>query len=308
MAVTYFPFNSIVVGGVPDRPANAETLAAYLAGFFSNGVLMQDDTALQVSASSGMSVQIAAGVGNINGKTIHNDAAEIITLEAASATLDRIDRIIFRLNEADRLMEFAVLKGTPASSPTAPEITQGAGIYEMCLAEIRIPAGATSITSSYITDKRSDASLCGLSSIAPHMQDIEHGGTGGKTAAAALENLGIKDYIVDEGVSGIWTYQKWASGKAELSGTCITSAAYDLDTAYGGMYYNKNVLAVSIPFELINPQETQVFATTIGSGLDLASKASMVDNVRVGTFWLNPTAYSLPVGCRVHFKIEGRWK
>lgn len=190
MAVTYFPFNSIMVGGVPDRAANAESLAAYLAGFFSNGVLMQDDTALQVSASSGMSVQIAAGVGNINGKTIHNDAAEIITLEAASATLDRIDRIIFRLNETDRLMEFAVLKGTPASSPAAPALTQDANIYELCLAEVRIPAGATSITSSYITDTRKNETLCGVSEIAPHLQGIAEGGTDADNAEDARKNLG----------------------------------------------------------------------------------------------------------------------
>lgn len=178
MAVTFFPFNSIVVDGVPDRPANAENLAAYLAGFFSNGVLMQTDTALKVEASSGMNVQIHAGMGNINGKTILADAAEIITLDTASASLARIDRVVFRLDEVNRLMEFDVLKGTPASSPVAPALTQGADVYELCLAEIRVPAGATTILANYITDTRLDADLCGVASIAPHMQDLGHGGTG----------------------------------------------------------------------------------------------------------------------------------
>ena len=197
MAVTFFPFNSIVVDGVPDRPANAENLAAYLAGFFSNGVLMHVDTALQVEAYSGMNVQINAGMGNINGKAILADAAEIIALKTASASLGRIDRVVFRLDETNRVMEFDVLTGTPASSPAAPELTRRADVYEMCLAEIRVPAGATSITASHITDTRADETLCGRASIPAHMQDLKCGGTGLSVNTAeelllALGGLSIK--------------------------------------------------------------------------------------------------------------------
>lgn len=192
MAVTFFPFNSMVIDGVPDRPANAENLAAYLAGFFSNGVLMQTDAALKVEASSGMNVQIHAGMGNINGKTILADAAEIITLDPASASLGRIDRVVFRLDEANRLMEFDVLKGTPASNPTAPALKKGADVYEMCLAEISVPAGVSTILASHIKDTRADEMLCGAATIPPHMQDMEHGGTGisAKTKEALLAALG----------------------------------------------------------------------------------------------------------------------
>lgn len=171
MAVTFFPFNSIVVDGVPDRPANAENLAAYLAGFFSNGVLMQEDTALKVEAYSGMEVQIHAGMGNINGKTILSDAAEIVTLATANASLDRIDRVVFRLDKVKRLMEFDVLTGTPASNPAAPALTQTADIYELCLAEIRVPAGASEILASYITDTRVDIELCGAANIPKHIHN-----------------------------------------------------------------------------------------------------------------------------------------
>ena len=197
MAVTFFPFNSIVVDGVPDRPANAENLAAYLAGFFSSGVVMQEDTALKVEAYSGMKVQIHAGMGNINGKTILADAAEIVTLAAANASLARIDRVVFRLDETNRIMEFDVLKGTPASSPVAPALTRNSSIYEMCLAEIRVPAGATSIAASYITDTRSNLTICGASQIPEHShKDIlwSNASPSSSFAGQTVTVSGLEDY------------------------------------------------------------------------------------------------------------------
>ena len=196
MAVTSFPFNSIVVDGVPDRPANAESLAAYLAGFFGNGIAMQADTALQVEPAGEMDVCIRAGMGNINGKVIIANAAEIITLDTASASLNRIDRVVFRLDEVNRRMEFGVLTGTPAADPVAPELTRGADIYEMCLAEIRVPAGASEILANYITDTRADADLCGImhshgaGGILDTVVPIEKGGHGKTTAEEGLLALG----------------------------------------------------------------------------------------------------------------------
>lgn len=213
MAVTYFPFNSIVVDGVPDRPANAENLAAYLAGFFSNGVLMQEDTALKVEASEEMLVQIHAGMGVINGKSIRNDSAHILALDNASASLDRIDRIIIRLDETARYMMFDVLKGTPASNPVPPALTQAADIYELCLAEIRVPAGASEILASYITDTRADAELCGVANIPAHMQDLEHGGTGisAETKEALLLALGgISEELLWQNASPTSSFAKQA--------------------------------------------------------------------------------------------------
>ena len=44
---------------------------------------------------------------------------------------------------------------------------------------------------------------------------ISNGGTGAETAAEAMINLGVADYVVEQGESGNWTYKKWNSGEVE---------------------------------------------------------------------------------------------
>lgn len=161
MAIKYFPFNSIVTNGVPDRPANAETLAAYMGAVYKDGVLRKTDTSLQVKAFSGMEIQVLYGAGIIDGKIMVNDSLAFLTVEPADLTLKRIDRVIFRLNTVERLMELVILKGTAGAFPEAPELTQNDLIYEMCLAEISVGAGVTEITSADITDTRDDNGVCG---------------------------------------------------------------------------------------------------------------------------------------------------
>lgn len=74
---------------------------------------------------------------------------------------------------------------------------------------------------------------------------VESGGTGVATLAELLAALGVKDYIVEQGTSGNWTYQKYASGYADLwwRGT-VTPTSY---TAVGSMVYT-NIIRLSMPF------------------------------------------------------------
>lgn len=188
MSKMYFPFNSIVVGGVADRAANAESFAAYFKGVIRNGVLFGEDS-LKAETISGMNLRVLSGTAYINGKVYTTDEAEVITIETASATLGRIDRVVLRLSEADRLMELDVLKGTPASSPVAPALTRRADTYELCLAEVTVPAGATSILASYIKDTRASPDLCGwvTSLVQPDTFIYQCNGSN--------DNVTLKDYI-----------------------------------------------------------------------------------------------------------------
>lgn len=160
MGKIYFPFNSIMVDGKPDRAADAETLARYLGGVITNGVIFSANS-LKVATAGGMGLNILPGTAYINGKIFYMDEAEAVTLDTANATLDRIDRIVVRLSEIERKIDVAVLKGTPASTPQAPALTRGGDVYELCLAEVRVPAAVTAIAASYITDTRKNKELCG---------------------------------------------------------------------------------------------------------------------------------------------------
>lgn len=158
MAQKYGFFNS--VDG--DRKYDADDIGNYFLKLISDGVFATPATAMQVTAAGGMAVSVAAGWGFIKCKYINNTAAAQFTLAAADVVLNRIDRVVIRLDKDNRTMSLAVKQGTAASTPTAPALTrQSSGIWELSLAQIYVGAGVTSITQANITDERANTSLCG---------------------------------------------------------------------------------------------------------------------------------------------------
>lgn len=87
-----------------------------------------------------------------------------------------------------------------------------------------------------------------LHSIITRITPIEYGGTGAVTAESALTNLGVNDYVVEEGTSGIWHYVKYASGYVELHG--FKTASVSLTVAWGYSFYGTAVPESAYPFEL----------------------------------------------------------
>lgn len=158
MAQKYGFFNS--VDG--DRKYDADDIGNYFLKLISDGVFATPATAMQVTAAGGMVVSVAAGWGFIKCKYINNTAAAQFTLAAADVVLNRIDRVVIRLDKDNRTMSLAIKQGTAASTPTAPALTrQSSGIWELSLAQIYVGAGVTSISQANITDERANTSLCG---------------------------------------------------------------------------------------------------------------------------------------------------
>ena len=154
-----FCFNSI--NG--DRKYKAEDFREYFATFIGNGVFPNPSTNLQcIGENEDMTVTLKVGNGWIDGALYVNDNDLILPIDVADGVLNRIDRIVLRMDTVGRAINAVVKKGTFASSPVAPELQRDADAYEIGIADIYVAAGATQITQANITDLRLDTSLCGI--------------------------------------------------------------------------------------------------------------------------------------------------
>ena len=127
-----------------------------------NGVVGTSD--MQVTApSSGLSVNIATGQAWVQGTQspfqgsyyVYNDATYSLPIGAANASNPRIDLIGIQIIDAaygggTSSTAFVDIQGVPAPTPSAPS----APANFLTLAQVTVPAGATSIISGDIADKR----------------------------------------------------------------------------------------------------------------------------------------------------------
>lgn len=155
--VTYGFFDSID----GDRKYNADDISNYFLKLISNGVFATPANAMQVQASSGMTVKVSPGWGFINCKWINNDTDFYLTLDESDIILNRADRIVLRLNKNNRMIEIAVKKGTPGENAYAPALQRDETIWELSLAYVYVWAGQTEIVQANIGDERGYSDLCG---------------------------------------------------------------------------------------------------------------------------------------------------
>ena len=145
---------------------DADDASGYLSTRLSGVYSTDEDFA--VTPGGDLTVTVSAGQAwvrpaRFRGRSIIMEQPETITLTAADTVRTRIDRLVLRYDAAAKKTSLTVLTGTPDSaSPTAPEITRTALVYDLCLAEIRRPAGSTEITAADITDTRADEDVCGV--------------------------------------------------------------------------------------------------------------------------------------------------
>ena len=172
---------------------DADDASGYLATRLSGVYSAEED--FSVTAQGGLSVQVSAGQAWVHperfkGRSIIMEQPTTVALTAADPVRSRIDRIVLRYDAAAKKTRLQVLEGTPDSaSPAAPAITRTELIYDLCLAEIKRPAGSTAVTVADIYDTRADETVCGV------MRD----GAAGIPAATLIKKLRDEINKVDKG-------------------------------------------------------------------------------------------------------------
>ena len=152
----------------------AEPVMRWLHGRTS-GVFGGDGNLAVEAVGGSYAVTVSDGTGwmsNANGDGIvfwvDNQAEESqklrLTPDIADQVLPRIDRVVVTWETTDyvALPTVTILKGTAASNPQPPSLTNNTLRRQISLARIQIPAGASTISSSMITDERLDSSVCGI--------------------------------------------------------------------------------------------------------------------------------------------------
>lgn len=150
----YTFFNS---EGDDRRRYNAFDFATYFDDLFASGVVHKSDSALKTSVKEGMTLKIADGSAFILGYRYELKGGDMSLAVPLASGANRIDRVVLRLNLAERSMHLFVKPGT--ASP--PALTRTGTVWELSLARVTAKAGVSVITAADIVDERADASVCG---------------------------------------------------------------------------------------------------------------------------------------------------
>lgn len=156
-----------------DEYIGAQNVMKWLHGRTS-GVFGADGN-LSVTANGNMTVRVSDGVGwlandKADGTVFWNDTKEQtgselqLTIPLANAVSSRIDRVVVSWDTVDYAAKprIEVLKGTAASTPVAPALTNNSLLRQISLAQVYVGAAVSKITADNITDERLDSSVCGL--------------------------------------------------------------------------------------------------------------------------------------------------
>lgn len=152
-------YNALVVEGNYDRKYNANDYCDNLAVIISNGVLRSEDDDLKVT-SAGLVISVGVGRAWIKGHWYHNDAPYSFTAITAPTSGARWDRVMLRHDNTTgtRATRLVYVQGTAAATPTKPEPTRTANVYDLVLADVHVDANATSVE---VTDQRANNAVCG---------------------------------------------------------------------------------------------------------------------------------------------------
>jgi len=144
----------------------ASDFADYFGDVLSSGLLHKDGTPnLQVKVNVGtMQTYVEAGKALIQGYQYQNTTPLFLAHGLPEANLDRIDRIVLRLDKRNnaRFIRLFVKEGVSATNPVPPSLQRDQYVFELSLAQIRLTKNTSSLEPLKLVDERMKEDLCGI--------------------------------------------------------------------------------------------------------------------------------------------------
>lgn len=137
-----------------------------------------------------------------------------------------------------------------------------------------------------------------------------YAGSGYTTMANLRKALGITDFVVEQGTSGIWTWQKWNSGMAQCWGNYVLGTVA-MTKAWGSLYESTTAYQATFPSGLFTAAPTYLdIQTGYGGGTaafvergNTAPTAAATDKF----FLVRPTS-ATGQSMNVYIHAIGKWK
>jgi len=115
----------------------------------------------------------------------------------------------------------------------------------------------------------------------------------------------IVDYVVEQGTSGIWTYYKYASGRAVCKGH-TSQTSISCTTAYGNAYYAAKKTQTFPSGLFNNAQKIDIGAAVWAQGGLFNVAFETWSNTQMTYYYYSPKSESRNAG--ISFIVEGTWK
>lgn len=149
MSLTYGFYNSI--NG--DRKYDAVQISSIFDGLIVDGVFASIGTAFSVKATEGLTVSVGEGKAWFNHTWTVNDSELLLNAPESEVLLNRIDAVVLEVNSNDsvRANDIKFVKGTPATYPERPTMTNDTFVHQYPLCFIERKAASTEIRQADIT-------------------------------------------------------------------------------------------------------------------------------------------------------------
>jgi len=137
-----------------------------------------------------------------------------------------------------------------------------------------------------------------------------YAGSGYTSMANLRRALGITDFVVEQGTSGIWTWQKWNSGMAQCWGNYVLGTVA-MTKAWGSLYESTTAYQATFPSGLFTAAPTYLdIQTGYGGGTAAFVERGNTAPTKTATdkfFLVRPTS-ATGQSMNVYIHAIGKWK